>query len=319
MNNEFIQNIHDVEYTHDIAEYVSFLKSQNLILSDDPLSRHSKEKASHYISRVGIQRFHSYYIPFHDLLRDGNPNNIGLDDVLCLYKFDRRLRLLVLDAIERIEVATKTYICSELEEHYGKHYLNQSLEFLPKNLVFGIASNIERIPWNTNFRDVELLQIIETADSASIAEAMTLGQASKIYEKLPVKLKIRVSRKFGVNYEIFEKWLRRLTLVRNASAHHSRLWNFVHGDAIKVPGVITTKLGVKKIPNRAQKKFYSSALIIHHCLQRVARRTKWHQKLYEIMNAKDLSPEGIHLATQMGFPDEWHQANFWNSAGNSRI
>lgn len=44
------------------------------------------------------------------------------DDIYNLYKFDRKLRLLVFDAIERIEVSLRTQIIYQLAHKYGSHW-----------------------------------------------------------------------------------------------------------------------------------------------------------------------------------------------------
>ena len=44
------------------------------------------------------------------------------DDVYNLYKFDRKLRLLVFDAIERIEIALRTQVIYQLSHKYGPHW-----------------------------------------------------------------------------------------------------------------------------------------------------------------------------------------------------
>lgn len=53
-----------------------------------------------------------------DLFKDGTT----LDMVYDLYKFDRKLRLLLFDAIERIEVAIRTQIVIQLSLKYGSHW-----------------------------------------------------------------------------------------------------------------------------------------------------------------------------------------------------
>lgn len=52
--------------------------------------------------------------------------HIGLDDIWNIYKFDRKLRLLVFDAIERIEIALRTQIIYQLSHKYGPHWQNNN-------------------------------------------------------------------------------------------------------------------------------------------------------------------------------------------------
>ena len=47
------------------------------------------------------------------------------------YKFDRKLRLLIFDAIERIEIALRTQVIYQLSHKYGSHWQNKKNIFKP--------------------------------------------------------------------------------------------------------------------------------------------------------------------------------------------
>ncbi len=75
------------------------------------------DRALHWLRHISYYRLSAYCLPF----KDGNAFRPGtsFDDIAGLYIFDRKLRLLVLDAIERIEVAIKTAITYEIAHAYG--------------------------------------------------------------------------------------------------------------------------------------------------------------------------------------------------------
>ncbi|MFI3893222.1 Abi family protein [Kocuria rhizophila] len=64
------------------------------------------QRAERYMRHIGYYRLSPYMIPFqtHDGSHEFLPG-ATFDDVLGLYVFDRQLRLLVLDAVERVEAA----------------------------------------------------------------------------------------------------------------------------------------------------------------------------------------------------------------------
>ena len=71
-------------------------------LADRGLIIPDRGRALRYLRHIGYYRLSPYTIPFQQggtehLLRDGT----SFDDVLDLYVFDRALRLLVMDALER--------------------------------------------------------------------------------------------------------------------------------------------------------------------------------------------------------------------------
>jgi abortive infection bacteriophage resistance protein len=67
------------------------------------------ETAKYYLKFIGYYRLSAYFLSFQDATNSNSHHQFKqgttFDDVLNLYIFDRKLRLLVLDAIERIEVA----------------------------------------------------------------------------------------------------------------------------------------------------------------------------------------------------------------------
>ncbi|HEY9550826.1 MAG TPA: Abi family protein [Prevotella sp.] len=78
-------------------ELVQQWKARGLVISDEA-------RAERYLEHISYYRFSAYTIPFQQL---NNPShhfkpNTTFDDILNLYIFDRELRLLVLDAIERM-------------------------------------------------------------------------------------------------------------------------------------------------------------------------------------------------------------------------
>ncbi len=91
-----------------LAEQVAQLERRGLIISD-------KSNAEFYLAQLNYYRFAAYCLPFEqDHSSHQFQPNTHFEDVLNLYVFDRELRLLVLDAIERIEVSLRTQLAYHL-------------------------------------------------------------------------------------------------------------------------------------------------------------------------------------------------------------
>ncbi len=95
-------------------DQLALLKERGLIVEND-------EAALDYLERVGYYRLSGYFYPFRELeitLQGGlsyQRNNRFIEgsrfeEVVQLYVFDKRLRLLALDALERIELAIRVDI-----------------------------------------------------------------------------------------------------------------------------------------------------------------------------------------------------------------
>lgn len=78
---------------------VKLLKSRGLIINDD-------QRVIRYLEHIGYYRLSAYMIPFYnDKKVHQFKESTSFDDLLNLYIYDRKLRLLLLEAIERIEVS----------------------------------------------------------------------------------------------------------------------------------------------------------------------------------------------------------------------
>ena len=90
-------------------EQIELLKSRSLLILDT-------DRAKRHLSYVSYYRLSAYMLPYKltqsksDIFQEGTK----WDDIWNLYKFDRKLRLLVFDAIERIEIALRAQIIYQL-------------------------------------------------------------------------------------------------------------------------------------------------------------------------------------------------------------
>ncbi|MHB1348730.1 MAG: Abi family protein [Desulfobulbaceae bacterium] len=105
-----------------IPEHIDQWRKRGLLIPD-------RSRAERYLSVISYYRLSAYSLPF----QTGNPDDqfkpgCEFEDILGLYVFDRQLRLLILDAIERIEVALRTRMTNVLATHHGPHaYLDPNV------------------------------------------------------------------------------------------------------------------------------------------------------------------------------------------------
>lgn len=129
------------------------------------------------------------------------------EDVIDLYNFDRHFRLLIFNAIERIEISLRTKLIYHLSlSHGAEWYLKQSLF---------------RVKHYLNHPN-------DYPEAWKGLEVVTLGTLSKLFDNLEIQLpeKSKIANEFGLSStRDFSSWLRTITLIRNLIAHHSRLWN----------------------------------------------------------------------------------------------
>lgn len=115
-------------------EQVDKLRNRGLLIDDNQL-------AKEYLSNISYYRVRAHTYPFqnntnsvadHKFLRD----NIHFSKIIALYRFDRRLRSMMFNAIKKIEVAIRTKIVQAYAEATGdNHWFNNRSLFknLPKH------------------------------------------------------------------------------------------------------------------------------------------------------------------------------------------
>ena len=93
------------------------LKDRGLIFDNDDL-------ALSHLKTISYYRLSAYWHPYRKIEQDGVVSDYfkegtHFNEVMRLYEFDRRLRLLVMDAIERIEVYARTLFAYQIGHRYG--------------------------------------------------------------------------------------------------------------------------------------------------------------------------------------------------------
>ncbi len=106
------------------------IEEQIELLIERGLSVPDKERAVHYLRYISYYRLSIYarFFQYSGSTEHQFRSGTSFDDILTLYTFDRELRLLVIDAIERIEVALRGTISYEFSIVAGANwYANSDL------------------------------------------------------------------------------------------------------------------------------------------------------------------------------------------------
>jgi len=294
----------------DVTAQLAQWQARGLAVPDAP-------RAAHYLSVVGYYRLSAYSLPF----QEGNPEhqfiaNTGFDDVLNLYVFDRELRLLLLDAIERIEVGLRSHLGNYMALQYGPHwYLDEShfvRSYAHKALLADIESHCKRKKELFVKHYVGKYSSPSLPPSWMVMELLTFGQLSTIYDRMANAADQKaIARLFNTQAELLRSWLQTLSYVRNVCAHHSRCWNRALGNAPKVPKKIPVnwiKMPIVLADNKIDPnlRLYLVMVVIEFLLQSVNRTSTWHSRLYALMQKHDQVSK-----THMGMPDNWFEDPFW--------
>lgn len=99
-----------------IQDQIVLLKSRDSLFKDEA-------NAPHFLNNISYFRLKGYWWEMQDdkVNHHFHPNSY-FEDVIDLYNFDRRFRLIVFNAIERIEIALRTKLIYHLSQSYNVHW-----------------------------------------------------------------------------------------------------------------------------------------------------------------------------------------------------
>ncbi len=264
------------------------------------------------LQSVSYYRVSGYWFPFRNADDSFKPDT-SFDTVWNRYVFDRRLRLLVMDAIERIEVAVRSQLAHHHSLHYGPFAYVTDHGTLPKLKIEEHQGFLAHIKEETDrsherfakhFRKKygdchEYLPIWMAAEVMTFRSVLTFFKGAHRKEKRPV------ADAFGLPDAVFGSWLLALHTIRNICAHHGRLWN--------------RELGVKPmIPLAADYPDWHRPVVVHNnrvfvvlsmchwCLKRIAPQSRWADRLDGLFNSFPDIP-----LRDMGFPANWEECPIW--------
>jgi len=209
-----------------IAEQIDLLKHRNLTISDD-------KQAHHFLETIGYYRLTAYFKPF---MLDPNNADQGFkpgtyfSHILDLYVFDRELRLLVTDALERIEVALRATLSNVMSIQHGPHwYLEPDLFSNPYQYQAFLQEATEHLSRSKEAFIQAYYQSHHNPKhppSWMVMECLSFGTVSKMYANIKHRtLRKQVGDKLGQFSEVIKSWMKALTYTRNICAHHARLWD----------------------------------------------------------------------------------------------
>ncbi|KQX35387.1 DNA-binding protein [Devosia sp. Root436] len=272
-----------------------------------------KGKADHYLQHISYYRLRAYWLPFEVPAQvDGEhkfADGTSLDDAISLYVFDRQLRLLVMDAIERVEVSLRGAWAYRLAIQYGPHgYLDPALYARSDQFARALNSLLDEIDWS---KDTFIKHYKTKYDDPEhppiwmISEIMSLGQLSKWYSNLKARAdRQAVAKVYGLDEKVLASCAHHLTYVRNICAHHGRLWNKQFTVTMKVPNA-PSSLRLAMNPH-TERRLYNTLAMLGYLMGIVAPTSDWRQRLRELVASCDHAK-----LDAMGFPDNWLTLPAW--------
>lgn len=230
------------------------------------------------------------------------------DKVMTLYKFDKKLRLLAFNEIEKIEVAVRSAIVNKGCEVTGNPFWMTDSQYF---------SNPNKFSQTIRLIDEELRRsreefIVHFRDNYSnpyppawiLAEVLPFGVITNVFSNIKNKrIKKQVSQLFGLHIAPFESWLTIITLTRNSCCHHARIWNKQNSIHPMLPNHIDNPWIL--LPTDTLR-IYFNLCIIKYFLNAISPDNDMKAKIDTLLtNYPDID------IVAMGFPHGWESEPLW--------
>ncbi len=291
-----------------VSDQIVLLKKRGMVVDDEP-------GAEHYLRFISYYRLRAYWLPFEMSAENEGDHafcdGTRFEDMLALYIFDRELRLLMLDAIERVEVALRAQWAHHMAMAHGPHgYLEQGhyahiarhAEALAElNKEFSRSRDTFAVHYRGKYTSPKLPPVWMAA------EVMSFGLLSKFYSALKRRHERQaVAKPFGLDEKVVASFAHHISYVRNICAHHGRLWN----------KRFTVKMAVPKYPARLPvamrdadpRSLHNTLIMLDYLLSIIAPSSEWRNRIVALIDS-------CHLAdpANMGFPEGWHTRSAWRT------
>lgn len=264
---------------------------------------------------VSYYRLSGYWFPFRNTdhsFRSGT----SFDAVWNRYVFDRRLRLLVMDAIERIEVAVRSQLAHHHSLHYGPFAYATDPGTLPKLTIKEHQDFLSHIEEETNRSRESFARHFQKKYGDChrrlpiwmASEVTAFGSVLTFFRGAHRKEKRLVADMFGLPDAVFGSWLLTLHTIRNVCAHHGRLWNRELGVKPMIP-LADDYPGWHDPVVVRNNRVFCVLTICCWCLRRIAPQSEWSERLRGLLARSANIP-----LPDMGFPANWEQCPIWGAA-----
>lgn len=307
-----------MQYNHPpttIAQQILVLQSRKMA-GDEELMRR-------WLRTVGYYRLSAYWLPWevppaagHTRSKAFRPNT-NFADIVDIYVFDRKLRLLVMEAIDRFEIAVRARWTNLFSLAHGSHAHMENANFQNGFDYARMLAKISNTAENSSEVFVEHYRKKYTTPYLpplwQITELMTLGEISMwVKATKDNNMKDAVAKDLGLpNKDTLEGILQLLSYIRNICAHHGRLWN--RRTVKRAPNIRNFRqdmdIEIDGTQHQPRNSIYNVLVVLAKAL--------CHQSPDTTFPKRTTILAGTRSADQlraMGFPEDWTERPIWKTA-----
>lgn len=312
------------------------LKARGLSVTDDAA-------ALAYLKRLGYYRLSAYWYPFRKPdARTVNGKILSRKDEFVagttfrqaveLYVFDKKLRMLVMDATERIEVAIRVELAHTLgarstfahvdpNELHG-HFSSKRAFEKTTGAYTGLTEHekwlakLDQITARSQRTEDFVAHFVKKHGKPLpiwvAIELWDFGMLSRFFAGAKQVDRNAIAYRLGIpDSSVMTSWLRAINFARNVSAHHGRYFNRNVIDQPKLPRPGDIPMFDAALGSLRVNRPYTLLCILSYLMKQVCPRSHWQRRAVELLKAIP-NVEAVKLDQgALGCPADWETHGFW--------
>lgn len=291
--------------------HYTYAQQLNALVNKGMVIDMAESQALHYLSHCNYYRLSGYWYDYKVNNTEAFKTNTHFSEIVQLYQFDKELRILLLDAIEQIEVSVRTKMAYHLGEAYGAHALLNEAVFRHQGAYQKTLVKLKKESLDSNkvFIQHFIAKYQEPLPPIwAVVELMSMGQLSHCYKNLKTRQDAKViADNFDLDSKTLQSFLHHLTTLRNHCAHHSRVWNRRFTITLQRPKKPAALVSAWQGDAIASKKLYNTLIMMVWMLNIIEPEHNWTHRLLALLNEY----KGID-SNNMGFIDTWQSQEIWS-------
>ena len=278
-----------------------------------------REQLIHRLQVTSYFRLAGYLHPFRVKDSDHYQPGTSLERVWRICVFDQRLRTLLLDAIEAIEVHVRTQLAYHFAHDHGAFAYTDARCFpnlAADQFILWQRKLDDQMERSQRSREEFVAHFFSKYGDEHrrlpvwmLVELMDFGATLTFFRGVNDNIKKRIAAEVGQPDRVVMSWLLALNTVRNRCAHHLRLYNWELGTPVLVPQPNKfPEWHAPRLPN------HRIGIILTLCriwLNRIGPENRWSTRVQALFDEFPDQP-----VAPMGFGPDWQRHPLWAPASS---
>lgn len=280
------------------------------LLKNRGLSIYHEAKAQQYLKRIGYYRLSAYFYPLLSMPKEAHQFKAGSTflQALDMYRFDRQLRLLIFNQIEKIEIAVRSAMVNVMSKETGDPFWITNPVHFANAAKFN--SSMQKIQQEYSKSREDFIEHFRNTyndpfpPSWMLAEILPIGVLTRIFENIKInQYRKKIAKEFDLNIPVFTSWMTIITVTRNNCCHHARIWNRV----FTLRALLLSHYTRPWISSTVQQgRIFYTLCIIKYLMDAIVPSNDMTSKLRWLF----IQYPNIDLRA-MGFPQNWEMEPIW--------